>query len=185
MSGKSTWANWGNSGYWTMMSIYIFKHVVTFAVETILNITSLILFRQHLANRVKLTGKNTLIVPTGSPTITANVQITAKNEEDHAGGGGESAGGRNMAFLVLFMSFTGFVHNVLLTGFQLYSLIFQKPTAQSRSFQFCAFLASTVRQAINFLQFYWFNTVFRKTAHVLFAKMSCGFCDRKAVRQSS
>jgi hypothetical protein len=180
-TGKNAWANWGSPGYWTMMSIYIFKHAVTFAVETILNITSLVLFKQHLENRARLIGINvTLIGQNVSTTATVNVQALAKNnEEDHASG--ESAGGRNMAYLVIFLSLTGFVHNVLLTGFQFYSLIYPKPSAQSRAFQFCAFLASAVRHAINFLQFYWFNNMFKKTARGLFVRMKCGCFGRGPV----
>jgi hypothetical protein len=104
-----------------------------------------------------------------------NVQETAGNSE--------LTGGRNMANLVLFMSATGFVHNVLLTGFQIFSLIYSKQTATWRTFQFSSYFSSTARHAVNFVQFYWFNAAFRRAVRGgAFGKLTCLFRERRTVR---
>jgi hypothetical protein len=155
---RSPWSGWGNPGYYIMLFITIFKHLVTFLVEMVLNVISLVLFRRHLANRAKL------IKPKGNirrDTTTA-LQINQAEENSR-----ESPGGRNMANLVLFRSVTGFVHHFLLLALILYSIVSPIPNLITRILMFTTFFASTLRHALTFAQFYMFNTAFRKEARVV------------------
>jgi hypothetical protein len=171
---KNNWSEWGRPGYEIMLAIYIFKNVITFAIETVLNVTSLILFQRHLANKRKLVVLNanvfalTTMIRNREFTMTNTTQIRT-NHKNHVYN--KSVGSRNMADLVLVKSITGFVHNIFLTSFTMYYLFYPKVSLTLRILQFCAYFASTVRHAINFHQFYFFNTAFRKEARFLLAKL--------------
>jgi hypothetical protein len=166
---KTAWANWGVPGYSIMLFTYIFKHVVTFFFENVLNLISLVLFNRHLAK------KHRLVAPHATNMTVATLQNVQNNsehkaKEDHALNGEESAGGRNMAHLVLVKSLTCFIHNTLLTTFTMYFLVNPGVSLTLRILQFCAYFASTLRHAFNFVQFYSFNTNFRKEARLIFVK---------------
>jgi hypothetical protein len=161
---KVAWSAWGNPGYYVMMFVFIFKNGLTFLIETVLNAVSLVLFKRHLSNKVTLGGGGgSLLRPIGAAS---QRHVEKKDHASHA-----SVGGRNMAMLVLVNSVTGFVHNVLLLAFTLSYLIGTQSIILSRVLNFSAYFSSTVRHAVNFLQFYLFNTYFRKEANIFFAKI--------------
>jgi hypothetical protein len=95
--------------------------------------------------------------------ITSRSHSIEKNES--------SAGGRNMANLVLVKSTTGFVHNMFLTTYTMYYLNYPKVSVILRVLQFCSYFASTLRHAVNFLQFNFFNVTFRREARLFFGKI--------------
>jgi hypothetical protein len=101
---------------------------------------------------------------------TDNTRLKKQADEDLGSYGSGSAGGKQMANLVLVTSITGFVHNVLLTTQSFYYLMNPKPTLTLRIIQFSAYFATNVRHAMNFLHFYFFNTIFRKEASKVFAR---------------
>jgi hypothetical protein len=182
--GKTPWSNWGNSGYYLMLFIYIFKHLLTFVIETFLNVFSLVLFQRHLAHKAKLTGGATVMARTnrtmeteGSASLNISQAQARPVKDEPAANNSKTdsgAGDRKMANLVLIMSITGFIQSILLFIYTLYSLIFTKPTVPYRSLQFCAFFSTTFRHAINFVQCFFFNTNFRKEALIFFAKFKVG-----------
>jgi hypothetical protein len=153
-----------------MLFTYIFKHVVTFFVETVLNVLSLVLFNRHLEK------KRRLVAPTAINmvlAVVANTRNDFKNnvKESQASNGAESAGGRNMANLVLVKSLTCLIHNILLTAFTVFFLINPKLSLTIRILQFCAYFASALRHAFNFVQFYLFNASFRNEARFIFVEL--------------
>jgi hypothetical protein len=77
-----------------------------------------------------------------------------------------------MANLVLFISVTGFAHHLILLTQVVYTLIYPKPTLTLRILIFSQFFASTVRHALNFVQFYSFNSAFRKEARAALAQIN-------------
>jgi hypothetical protein len=171
---KGSWANWGTYGYSIMLFIYIFKNLVTFVFETLLNVTSLVLFKHRLAHKAKLViTKTAKSRPIHVNLVETSLSLSAANNAHKHGesSGSESAGGRNMANLVMVMSLSGFIHNMVLLSFTLYNLINPKPNLAVKTLQFSAAFASTVRHAINFVQFYFFNTIFRKEAKLVLAKI--------------
>jgi hypothetical protein len=188
VASRSTWSNLGMFGYYPMLFIYIFKNIVTFFFETVLNIISLVLFRRHLAQKNKLQaakmGTGTVNRGRVSVISTAQHQTHFSNSVTYqATSANESTGGRNMANLVLVNTITGFVHNVLLTTFTIYNLNYPKPSLTQRTIQFSSYFASTVRHALNFVQFYSFNTTFRKETQLSLRKLKC--FSRVRVQQSS
>jgi hypothetical protein len=146
-----------------MLFISILKHMVTFFVEMVLNIISLVLFQRHLANKARLVHR-----PSGHTrpeSTTANrTNQTAENSRD-------SPGGRKMANLVLFKSVTGFVHHSFLLALVMYSIFNSNPGLTTKTLIFSSYFASTVRHALNFAQFYMFNTAFRNEARVVLAQI--------------
>jgi hypothetical protein len=138
--------------------------VVTFFVETLLNVVSLVLFQRHIAQKAKLTIRS-------SSNATKRSQSQSVNSPESAESVKNSPGGRKMTNLVLFMSTSGFIHSLILLSHTIYGLIYSKPSLTLKSLLFCAFFASTLRHALNFAQFYWFNTAFQKEARVILAKM--------------
>jgi hypothetical protein len=169
------WSAWGNPGYFFMISIYILKNGVTFFVETALNVTSLILFLRHL------TQKNRLMNEMGIVRRATRLAASTNNSLHHLSNMRRNSavnnllstpGGRNMANFVLTVSITGFIHNVLLVTFTVYYSIMPKPSLTMRALQFTAYFASTLRHAINFIQFYFFNKSFRKEVRLLVKKSS-------------
>jgi hypothetical protein len=101
----------------------------------VLNVTSLVLFRRHLAHKAKLksTAVARIFEQEAGDRNEADVSLsTQKNKEDNSRSSSGSIGGRNMAKLVLVNSVTGFVHNVLLTAFTFYYLNNKKPTLTMR-----------------------------------------------------
>jgi hypothetical protein len=171
-ASRAVWSSLGMAGYYPMLFIYIFKNVFTFLIEILLNMTSLALFQSHLAKKAKLVapppGHNISMVE----TINHNASFAMTARQSHARGKNESsAGGRNMANLVLVKSASGFAHNMFLTTYTMYYLNNPKVSLTLRILQFCSYFASTLRHAINFLQFYFFNTTFRKEARIFFGKI--------------
>jgi hypothetical protein len=193
---RGAWSFWPTSGYFIMLFIYIFKHVVTFAFETVLNITSLVLFQRHLARKRRIVvavyphtrhennnKSNNSAVMMNTTTAGAGSSMHTAHNENNRNNGGESegsAGGRNMAMLFMLLSVTGFAHSSLLTGYTLYGLVYPKQGVASRVLQFSSTFASALRHAANFLLFYFFNATFRKTAREVFVNMRrCGMRDRR------
>jgi hypothetical protein len=183
---KIAWSAWGNPGYFVMISIYILKNGVTFFVETALNVTSLILFKRHLAHKNRLMSgaaasrKQTKIeqAPHSSHQNRAAssihplaINLNIQNSTAAVDSSSSSTGGKKMAHLVLTMSITGFIHNVLLVTFTVYYSVIPKPSFTMRALQFTAYFASTLRHAINFVQFYFFNSAFRKETRIVLAKI--------------
>jgi hypothetical protein len=188
-TSRTVWSAWGNQGYYPMLFIYIFKNCFTFAIETVLNIFSLVLFQRHLAHKATLVGPKpntnrhnqnvqhhvdadvdgSITDPNNATTITTNGR-SRRTGESHSSSSGGSTGGRKMANLVLIKSVTGFVHNVLLTTQSFYFLNNPKTSVTLRSIQFSAYFATNVRHAINFLQFYFFNAAFHKEALIALAE---------------
>jgi hypothetical protein len=172
-ASRAAWSNQGMAGYYPMLFIYIFKNIITFIFETFLSLTSLVLFQRHLAHKAKLVGPSagfnlTVIEGTmdgGGSLATATNRTTARSKNE------PSAGGRNMANLVLVKSTTGFVHNMFLTTYTMYYLNYPKVSVTLRILQFCSYFASTLRHSVNFLQFYFFNTTFRREARVFFGRV--------------
>jgi hypothetical protein len=164
-----------------MLCIYIFKNLVTFVFETTLNVFSLYLFQRHLAQKARLTnpGANNRHHSLQSDGSTLN---NARQVPAAATNRNESSGGKNMAKLVLVISITGFIHNSLLLAFTVYYLVFTKPTLMLKILQFISNFASTLRHAFNFVQFYFFNTNFRKEARLVFANIKLG---SNSVQQSN
>jgi hypothetical protein len=194
-ASRTSWSAWGMFGYYPMLCIYIFKNIVTFFIETLMNVISLILFKRHLANKATLVGpRASLRKPTErsdvrqtvSSVVTQTRIITnpsrVGDDQSSSGSGGGSAGGKNMANLVLMKSVTGFIHNVALTTQSFYYLMNPKPTVTLRIIQFSAYFATTTRHAMNFVQFYFFNTNFRKEANLVFSK--CHLNNRNRVLPS-
>jgi hypothetical protein len=161
LNSRSTWSNWSNTGYFLMLSIYILKHAVTFFLETVLNVISLVLFQRHFAQKAKLTIRSL-----SAPKQKQSTSVSASQEMNR-----ESPGGHKMAYLVLFMSASGFLHSLILLSHVMYSLIYPKPGLTVKTLLFCGHFASAIRHAVNFVQFYWFNSAFRKEARALLAKM--------------
>jgi hypothetical protein len=162
-SFRTPWSTWGNPGYYPMLFVTIFKNLVTFLVETVLNVISLVLFRRHLANRAKLVRPSGHI---GRETTTAH-QTGQAGESSR-----ESPGGRNMANLVLFISsVTGFVHHSLLLTVVVYAIFYPVPTVINKALVFATFFASNLRHALTFVQFYMFNSAFRKEALAVLASI--------------
>jgi hypothetical protein len=158
-SPRNPWSLWGNPGYYLVLFISIVKHVVTFFMEMVLNVISLVLFQKHLASKNKLVGPS--------------VNIRAAQQTRQAGENSrESPGGRKMANLVLFITVTGFVHHLLLLNLLVYSLLNPVVNLTLRIIIFSAFFSSTMRHALNFVQFYLFNTAFRKEARAALAQMN-------------
>jgi hypothetical protein len=168
--GRTTWSAWGNPGYFIMIAIYVFKNGLTFFVETALNIGSLVLFQGYLAQKQRLTSvlvtrRQMSHLNGHNSNFVSSIRVRENSDVLEA----ESPGGRNMANLVLFMTITGFVHNTLLTTFTVYNLIDPRPSLPLKLFQFVNVFASAVRHATNFLQFYLFNSNFRKEARTVLA----------------
>jgi hypothetical protein len=158
---RISWSAWGQPGYYVMMFVFIFKNVVTFFVMTGLNFVSLILFQRHLSHKASLGA----VIRLGLRTLNQDRGLDEPNSNSI-----RYTGGRNMARLVLFISITGFVHNVFLTTYTL--LYLTTPNSDYvRTLNFCAYFSSTLRHAINFAQFYLFNTHFRKEARIVFTKI--------------
>jgi hypothetical protein len=191
-ASRTAWSAWGMFGYYPMLFLYIFKNLVTFFIETMMNVISLILFKRHLAHKATLVGpKASQKRPperndarTVSSVITQTRIITAPSRagDDQSSSGGGSAGGKKMANLVLMKSVTGFIHNVSLTTQSFYYLINPKPTVTLRIIQFSSYFATTFRHAMNFVQYFFFNTNFRKEANLVFAKFR--LTDRNRVQPS-
>jgi hypothetical protein len=187
VASRSAWSNFGMFGYYPMLFIYIFKNIVTFFIETVLSIISLILFRRHLKNKRKLH-------PSATGTVAVNVGdlslMTAASSHRpsylrlQTSITNEFAGARNMANLVLVNTITGFVHNVLLTTFTMYNLNYPKPSLTLRIIQFCSYFASTLRHALNFIQFYSFNINFRKETKLSLRSLK-NFGKEARIQQSS
>jgi hypothetical protein len=182
---NSAWSKLPSFGYYVMIFIFIFKHVVTFTVETVFNVISLILFQRHLANKAKILGPspsaglasvskpNLSINKTGSvmPIKRASRGMSLGNAlTGNSGNNDPSAGGRKMANLVLIMSVTGFAHNAILLTYTVCNLTLPL-SVFLRSLNFLAYFTSALRHAINFLQFYLFNTAFRKETRFILAKL--------------
>jgi hypothetical protein len=177
-------------GYYPMLFIYIFKNIITFFLETVLNVISLFLFRRHLTQKNKLQAPKTggtVVMYRGGVSVISTAQNhthVTSTLASQATNTNELSGGRNMANLVLVNTITGFIHNVLLTTFTIYNLNYPKPSLTLRIIQFCSYFASNVRNAINFLEFYLFNTTFRKETKLSLRKLN--FVGREArVQQSS
>jgi hypothetical protein len=161
---RLSWSGWGNPGYFVMMFVFIFKNVVTFFVITGLNVVSLILFQRHLSKKTRLVSTIGIVNRT---TLDRNREL-----DESGGSSSRSTGGRNMAKLVLSTSVTGFIHNVFLTTFTLMYLTTPNGGTTSKVLNFCAYFSSTLRHAINFVQFYFFNTNFRNESNIVFARFN-------------
>jgi hypothetical protein len=181
--GRTVWSNWGMSGYFVMLIIYIIKNVVTFFIETLLNVISLFLFQRHLAKKriltrpiLATTRPNVITIQQPKTTaVTSHAQPRSQVELNQVNGpssGADSVGGRNMANLVLMMSVTGFLHNMILLAYTIFYLLNPKPSLLVKILQFGSSFGSSLRHAINFLQFYFFNTNFRKETRLVFSKLS-------------
>jgi hypothetical protein len=167
----TSWGNWGNYGYSVMLFIYIFKNLVTFIIETVLNVTSLVLFKRHLAHKAKLLSTKTIKAkPIQANLLETSTSHSAANSA-HKHGESESAGGRNMANLVMVMSLSGFVQNMIQLVFTVCTLVNSKPNLGIKALQLTASFASTVRHAMNFAQFFCFNSNFRKETKLVFANI--------------
>jgi hypothetical protein len=81
------------------------------------------------------------------------------------------AGGRNMANLVLTQSITSFIHDFLLLSYTVFMLIYPKTSLTTKVLQFVSHFVTAVRHAMNFLQFYFFNSKFRDEIHFVYAKL--------------
>jgi hypothetical protein len=156
-STRNPWSAWGNPGYYLVLFISIVKHIVTFFMGTVLNVISLLLFQRHLKSKKLLVGPS---------AIRANQQPRQVGENDRM-----SPGGRQMTNLVLFITVTGFFHHSLLLNLLVYSLYNPQITLTLRIIIFFAFFSSTLRHALNFVQFYLFNAAFRKEVRVALAQM--------------
>jgi hypothetical protein len=181
---KTAWSaflNWGMPGYHIMLIIYIFKNVITFVIETFLNVASLVLFKRHLTRKATLVRRNqtdmiNIVIAQNNisniPILSNFIrpQYTPILKQDRYRNG-LADGGRNMAYLVLVKSITGFIHNVLLITFTMYYLNYPQPGLTMRVLQFGAYFASTVRHAVNFFQLYLFNRSFRKEVRSLFGNI--------------
>jgi hypothetical protein len=177
-AGRTPWSGWGSPGYYPMLFIYIFKHAFTFAGETLLNVISLVLFQRHLARKHLLTAHHALAVTRQTalsikrkPISNQTTRTSQRETDNQLNNESSSPGGRNMANFVLTMSITGFIHNVLLTTFTLYNLNFPKPSFTLKILQFCSAFSSNVRHAVNFFQFFFFNTAFRKETRLFILKL--------------
>jgi hypothetical protein len=177
-AGRAPWSSLGEAGYFPMLFIYIFKNIVTFAFETVLNLYSLYLFQRHLARKARLIAAETSMIVRGqtmannSVTIAPN-QLTTKpsrrpGNSDAGGNSGKGSGGRNMANLVLVNSITSFIHNVI-TTYTLYYLNNPKPTLILRALQFMYYFATVVRHATNFFLFY-FSTLILEERRSIFSE---------------
>jgi hypothetical protein len=179
-SGRNNWSSWGNPGYYIMIAIYIFKNGITFFVETALNVVSLILFQRYLAyhNSVTINGLVSRrakalnhIHTQGSGSVQPVRDIAA---EQHNNTVDTSAGGRNMANLVLTQTVSSFIHDTLLLSYTLNMLINPKQADTSRILQLVSTFATAVRHSINFLQFYFFNSKFREEVCIVLMRMKLG-----------
>jgi hypothetical protein len=162
----------GGDGYYVMLFVYLAKNVITFAVETLLNVVSLVLLHRHLVHKAHLVHHaphTTLHAMVILPKITAK---PATGAGGHGNGSGSAHESRNMQHLVLVKSVTGFIHNVLLITFTLFYLNNPSSTLTLRIVQFNAYFASTVRHAINFILFYFFNSTFREQTHLVCARVN-------------
>jgi hypothetical protein len=168
---KSAWSLWSNYGYFIMLCIYIFKNLITFVFETTLNVFSIYLFQRHLAQKARLTHPTANFRHSHSLQSDCSTLNNVRHVSAVAANKSESSGGKNMAKLVLVISITGFIHNSLLLTFTVYYLVFTKPTLMLKILQFVSNFASTLRHAINFVQFYFFNSNFRKEARLVFANI--------------
>jgi hypothetical protein len=167
---KTSWSSWGNSGYYTILFMHFFKNVVTFSVETFLNVLSLVLFQRHLAHKSLLTGASVAMTRTNRSIQKESARTVRSSSTTNLSRSESGAGGRNMAYLVLFMSVTGVIHSVLLFAYTLWAVLITKTTVSYKALQFSAFLATTLRHGINFVQCYLFNTSFRMEANAVIAK---------------
>jgi hypothetical protein len=167
---KCAWGNLPSSGYYQILAMNLFKNVVTFFVETVLNMISVVLFRRHLSKKATLVGTNrSATTKKPSNTITKSLANTS-NDTQASSSNGPSAGGRNMANLVIFKTVTGFFHNVILTTYTMWVVVSPQPTPTYRMLMFLSYFASTLRHSINYFQFYYFNTAFRNEARLLIQK---------------
>jgi hypothetical protein len=165
--GRTAWSSWSGDGYYYMIGIYVFKNFLTFIVETLLNITSLVLFKRHLARKVRLQAPRLdTIIQTQGGGQTMPSGKTRRSMSREAG-----TGGRHMADFVLVMSVTGFATNMMQLFYTLYFTANPKPTLIMRLLQFIAFFASTFRHAINFVLFYAYNVNFRKETKIVLIKL--------------
>jgi hypothetical protein len=157
-----------------MIAIYIFKNGITFFVETALNVISLILYQRRLSQKRRLhtNSVTTRTHKTLNQTETqgiASIQpgsIAAIEQNNDTAEVSTSAGGRNMANLVLTQTISSFIHDTLLLSYTLFILINPKPGLTSKVLQFVSAFATAVRHAANFLQFYFFNSKFRNEIHI-------------------
>jgi hypothetical protein len=159
---KTDWSTYPRFGYFVMLFIFVFKHVVTFIIETVLSVVSLVLFQRHLAHKVKLTRTSTVTRARLNEQMLTTAGPASSNEQE--------TGGRKMANLVFVMSITGFVHNAIMLTYTVFNLT-SKANTFLRVLGFVAYFSSTVRHSVNFVQFYCFNTAFRTETRVVLNKM--------------
>jgi hypothetical protein len=166
-AGKTDWSAWGNPGYYPVLAIYIFKNVVTFVIETILSGISLYLYRNHLARSFHLTSPTALIFK----RIHKKAKDSSHSHEksNSSDSSAETAGGKNMANLVLVMCVAGFFHNCVLTSSAVYNWINPSANLVAKILSFCSVFATALRHASNFMLFYSFNKMFKKEALSVFA----------------